>query len=428
MTVQGREVLVTCPPGVQPNERVTFSIPSACFQDRPTDQSNHSLTSPAPNHQIFEVVIPDGVRPGQSFGIVVNGQRVMVTCPLNICPGQKIRFQLPIKLTTQQLDSVRVDYHKDGWMRCLGSDLNFHWVYNTATNSSLSSSPSPSSICPKLKCCQLNKHGFIRELIPPLCPRLRSTGGAAMSSHWDIRFIEASTYSMPSTVSGTKLNYTVISSVAVQPFDQKCTWLMTQFASHRPSWESGHIKLKVRRSHLLADTMDGIESLSVEDMKKIFRIEFIGESGIDAGGVMREWYELVSTFLFHPDNGLFQYSMSNQMCVQFHPFSSLMIENSSKYYHFAGRFLGKSLLDGYITPIHLISPLYKHLLGYPIMLRDMEAIDEEYYRHLIELLSVDDVSMLSLDFTVTVDCLGTPHTIPLVPIPMGQIFLSRTAI
>ena len=55
----------------------------------------------------------------------------MVTCPTNVKPGQKIRFQLPVQLSEQQLSTFKVNYDKDGWMRCLGIDLKFHWVYNT---------------------------------------------------------------------------------------------------------------------------------------------------------------------------------------------------------------------------------------------------------------------------------------------------------
>jgi len=44
---------------------------------------------------MYEVVVPPGVRPNQSFSILANGQRVLVTCPPNVRPGMKVRFQLP---------------------------------------------------------------------------------------------------------------------------------------------------------------------------------------------------------------------------------------------------------------------------------------------------------------------------------------------
>ena len=40
--------------------------------------------------------------------------------------------------------------------------------------------------------------------------------------------------------------------------------------------------------------MEAIESITPADMRKIFRFEFINEPGVDAGGVAREWFHLVS--------------------------------------------------------------------------------------------------------------------------------------
>ena len=117
--INSQEVMVTCPRGVRSGQRVTFQLPQ---QERGPQA--------APNHQMFEVTVPEGVKAGQPFALIANGQRVMVTCPPNVKPGQKIRFQLPIQLSQQQLEAIRVNYDKDGWMRCLGQDLKFHWVYN----------------------------------------------------------------------------------------------------------------------------------------------------------------------------------------------------------------------------------------------------------------------------------------------------------
>src|SRR3546814_2479178 len=66
---------------------------------------------------VSQATVPEGVRPGQPFALIANNQRVMVTCPPNVRPGQKIRFQLPITLDENQVQSYKVSYDKDGWMR-----------------------------------------------------------------------------------------------------------------------------------------------------------------------------------------------------------------------------------------------------------------------------------------------------------------------
>jgi hypothetical protein len=34
-------------------------------------------------------------------------------------------------------------------------------------------------------------------------------------------------------------------------------------------------------------------------------------------------------------------------------------------------------MDGQITPVHLIQPLYKHLMGWPVTFKDLEHIDDQ---------------------------------------------------
>jgi hypothetical protein len=46
---------------------------------------------------------------------------------------------------------------------------------------------------------------------------------------------------------------------------------------------SNHIYIKIRRDHLLEDAMQSILLLNPDDMKRRWRVVFIGEEGIDAG-------------------------------------------------------------------------------------------------------------------------------------------------
>lgn len=385
--INNQEVMVTCPRGVRPGQRVTFQLPQQ--PERPPQT--------APNHQMFEVTVPDGVRAGQPFALIANGQRVMVTCPPNVRPGQKIRFQLPIQLNQQQVEAIRLNYDKDGWMRCLGTDLKFHWAYNEAGDNK------DDKVVHKIP-FDTDAHAYVREF------RYDPEGNRV-----GIRYIPAMEYGMETNVKGTNVSYAELSQIAAAPFTQKVDWLKSQFANLRIPWDDGHIKLKVRRQSVLQDSMDAIESIEAGDMRKIFRFEFLGEPALDAGGVAREFFAIVAEQLFNPDCGLFLYSAVNQMCMQINPNSGIANEFHLRYFHMAGRILGKALMDGQITPVHLIQPLYKHLMGWPVTLRDLEHIDDQVYRNLTELLDFEDVSSLMLDFVVTEDKLGVTETVDLIP-------------
>lgn len=294
--INNQEVMVTCPRGVRSGQRVTFQLP----------QQERTHTA-APNHQMFEVTVPDGVKAGQPFALIANGQRVMVTCPPNVKPGQKIRFQLPIQLSAQQLDAIKVSYDKDGWMRCLGQDLKFHWVYNQGAK--------VEKKVHKNATFEVEQAAYVRELTP-----------IGDRGDYDLKFITANEYAIETAVKGTSVNYQELSQVASLPFQQKVDWLKNQFSSLRTPWEEGHMKIRVRRSSLLPDALDAIASIEKEDMRKIFRFEFLGEPALDAGGVAREFYSCVCEQVFNPDCGLFLYSSVNQMCMQINPNSGIANE------------------------------------------------------------------------------------------------------
>ena len=56
---------------------------------------------------------------------------------------------------------------------------------------------------------------------------------------------------------------------------------------------------------LLKDTFEQMYSANPEDLRRPLRVEFRGEEAVDEGGVMREFFRLISQELFAPSAGLF---------------------------------------------------------------------------------------------------------------------------
>ena len=198
-------------------------------------------------------------------------------------------------------------------------------------------------------------------------------------------------------------------------FSAKQDWFREQCLKLRTSWEDEHTFIFIRRTHLIEDSVLGIMMLEPHQLRNMFRFEFIGEPGIDAGGVAREWFEVVSQQLFHPDAGLWQYSAVNQMCMQINASSGLANENHLHYFRFTGRFLGKALFDGQLVASHLIRHIYKHMLGWPLMFADIEMIDDNVFRSLMMLGDIEDVEDLCLDFSVMESEMGMNRTVDLIP-------------
>jgi len=72
---------------------------------------------------------------------------------------------------------------------------------------------------------------------------------------------------------------------------------------------SQYLVLKIRRHCLVEDSLRGISenvSSGQEDIKKSLKIEFLGEEGVDAGGLRKEWFLLLVREVFDPHHGVFR--------------------------------------------------------------------------------------------------------------------------
>ena len=70
---------------------------------------------------------------------------------------------------------------------------------------------------------------------------------------------------------------------------------------------SQYLVLKIRRDCLVEDSLRGISenvSSGQEDIKKSLKIVFLGEEGVDAGGLRKEWFLLLVREVFDPHHGV----------------------------------------------------------------------------------------------------------------------------
>lgn len=65
-----------------------------------------------------------------------------------------------------------------------------------------------------------------------------------------------------------------------------------------------HLKLNVRRERILEDALNQLSGRSSE-FKKPLKIKFVGEQGVDEGGVKKEFFHLLINELFNPNYAMF---------------------------------------------------------------------------------------------------------------------------
>lgn len=64
--------------------------------------------------------------------------------------------------------------------------------------------------------------------------------------------------------------------------------------------------IRVRRSRLISDTLREV-ARQHGDLRKPLKVQFVGEDGVDEGGVAKEFFQLVVRSIFNPEYGMFTY-------------------------------------------------------------------------------------------------------------------------
>ena len=92
----GRIVRVRCPQNSKPGQTVQITVPKEPVSAPKLPNSpNVTKIQDEDGSSAYMVGIPDGVRGGQQFPVIIEGQELVVTCPPNARPGSKVRVVPP---------------------------------------------------------------------------------------------------------------------------------------------------------------------------------------------------------------------------------------------------------------------------------------------------------------------------------------------
>ncbi|ORZ03377.1 hypothetical protein BCR43DRAFT_431240 [Syncephalastrum racemosum] len=172
-----------------------------------------------------------------------------------------------------------------------------------------------------------------------------------------------------------------------------------------------YLVLRVRRENLIEDSLRQLAQNEL-DLKKSLRIEFVGEDGVDAGGLRKEWFLLLVRSLFDPQYGMFMYDEDSNLCW-FNPSS---FENEDQYF-LVGVVLGLAIYNTTILDVHLPTACYKKLLGHAVGLNDLAVFRPALARGLEQLLAFEgDVeSVFCRSFVAEIESFGERRCEPLIP-------------
>lgn len=161
------------------------------------------------------------------------------------------------------------------------------------------------------------------------------------------------------------------------------------------------LAVHVRREHVFEDSFRELHRRPPEEWKNRFYIVFEGEEGQDAGGLLREWYTIISREIFNPMYALFTTSPGDRVTYMINP-ASHCNSNHLSYFKFVGRVIAKAVYDNKLLECYFTRSFYKHILGKPVKYTDMESEDYSFYQGLVFLLE-HGVRALGYELTFSVE-------------------------
>jgi E3 ubiquitin-protein ligase HUWE1 len=218
----------------------------------------------------------------------------------------------------------------------------------------------------------------------------------------------------------------LVKNPKVLEFDNKRNYFTRRVHSRGAEPRHPHppLQLSVRRAEVFLDSFKSLYFKSADELKYgKLNVRFHGEEGVDAGGVTREWFQVLARGMFNPNYALFIPVAADR--TTFHP-NRLSGVNSEHlmFFKFIGRIIGKALYEGRVLDCHFSRAVYKNILGRSVSIKDMETLDLEYYKSLLWMLENDITDIITETFAIETDDFGEKQVIDLKPnghdIPVTQ--------
>lgn len=180
----------------------------------------------------------------------------------------------------------------------------------------------------------------------------------------------------------------------------------------RPSYAP--LSVGVRRGNVFHDSYRNIAHKSDDEVKYgKLNVRFHNEEGVDAGGVTREWFQVLTRAMFDPNYALFTPVSSDRTTFHPNPHSDINDEHLP-FFKFIGRVIGKAVYEGRLLDAYFSRAMYKRILGKPVSVKDMESLDPDYYKSLVWMLENDITGVVVESFSVEEDAFGEHKTIDLI--------------
>ena len=201
-------------------------------------------------------------------------------------------------------------------------------------------------------------------------------------------------------IGATFVRFVLSNSGGSESFVQKRNFFYNNLQQHHSGRGSAAVTIAVSRERLIKSAMAVTKPLPDSDWSRPFSVQFAGEEGMDAGGVSREFFDLLTGEFFDPTLGLFRkFDDSPQGLV--HPSSRRHRPSNLDldHYRFAGQIVGKCIEESafgkpLLTKARFTRSFLVQLMGLKVTPQLLETDDPALY----DSITTHDITGLDLVF------------------------------
>eukprot|EP00938_MAST-03A_sp_MAST-3A-sp1_P002957 g2957.t1 len=168
--------------------------------------------------------------------------------------------------------------------------------------------------------------------------------------------------------------------------------------------------LRVRRDQIVRDSLQQLQRMSEMDLRKPLKVKFVGEEGVDEGGVQKEYFQVITRELIDPKYGMFiQNKKTRTLWLNGRTFEAPV------RFELIGTLLGVAVHNSVLIDLRFPTVLYKKLMNKVPVLNDLVDINPDTLKGMKQLLEMkeEDVEDCDLTFEITEECFGAIHTVAL---------------
>jgi hypothetical protein len=140
------------------------------------------------------------------------------------------------------------------------------------------------------------------------------------------------------------------------------------------------IIILVERSHFLRDSFEQFRTITDLDLRKELKIHFVDEVCQDAGGLIRDWFSVLTEELFAEKFGLFVRTNTPIVSYTINTNSKKLHANHFEYFFFCGQIIAKALFEKIPIKAYLAKFILKNFVDEEIVEEDLKYFDDELWK------------------------------------------------